>query len=288
VRYMLAAGLLIVASPVHGQTAGAPVTPAIAGWTVAQGQAPAPSDEAARSQRRYQIRVLESILVNSVQHAAETMVGRIQRVTPAMVGPMTDIARARGFVLPDYGVFFDVEVPGLPLSLVWSMRVMERDLDVGPSFELMRRAVAAIADPAARRDAEQALQRIELEVGLPVRSGPGGRERASGTVEAAAVLPGEPPPTAPADRIGDPNAAYTAEVQAALVDAMLDYSGRIGVGPTEWLTIAARDSHGPSYPGEPYDAVTVILRIKGSDLADFRADRITRDEARKRVEVREF
>lgn len=285
-RYMLAAGLLVVASPVHGQTAGAMAAPAIAAWTQAQDPATTPPDEAAQSQRRYQIRVLESILVNSVQHAAETMVGRIQRVTPAMVGPMTDIARARGFVLPDYGVFFDVEVPGLPLSLVWSMRVMERDLDVGSSFDLMRRAVASIADSAARRDAEQALQRIGLELGLPARSGPGGR--ASGTVEAAAMLPGGAEPSLPADRIGDPNAAYTAEVQAALVDAMLDYSARIGVGPDEWLTIAARDSHGPTYPGEPYDAVTVVLRIKGSDLADFRADRITRDEARKRVEVREF
>jgi len=285
---MLAAGLLIVASPVHGQTAGATAAPVMAEWTVAQGQGTAPADEAAQSQRRYQIRVLESIIVNSVQHAAETMVGRIQRVTPAMVGPMTDVARARGFVLPDYGVFFDVEVPGLPLSLVWSMRVMERDLDVGSSFELMRRAVASIADPAARRDAEQALERIELEVGLPAQPAPGGRDRAAGTVEATAVLPGGAGSSEPADRIGDPNAAYTAEVQAALVDAMLDYSGRIGIGPDEWLTIAARDSHGPSYPGEPYDAVTVILRIKGSDLADFRADRITRDEARKRVEVQEF
>jgi hypothetical protein len=288
VRYMLAAGLLVVAGPVHGQTVGATPAPAIAEWTVARAQAPPPTaDEEAQSQRRYQIRVLESILVNSVQHAAETMVSRIQRVTPAMVGPMTDVARARGFVLPDYGVFFDVEVPGLPLSLVWSMRAMERSLDVGSSLDLMRRAVASIADPSARRDAEQALQRIELEVGLPARAAPAGRDRA---VEATAVLPGEPrpQPASPADRMGDPNAAYTEVVQAALVDAMLDYSGRIGIGSEEWLTIAARDSHGPSYPGEPYDAVTVVLRLKGSDLADFRADRITREEARKRVEVREF
>lgn len=283
-RYMLAAGLLLAASPVHGQTAGTPIAPTTVAGAAAQGQAPA--DEAAQSQRRYQIRVLEGILVNSVQHAAETMVGRIRRVTPAMVGPMTDVARARGFVLPDYGVFFDVEVPGLPLSLVWSMRVMERDLDVGSSFELMRRAVASIGDPAARRDAEQALRRIELEVGLPAGSSSAGTGSAAAAVEANAVLPGGA--EAPADRIGDPNAAYTAEVQAALVDAMLDYSGRIGLAPEEWLTIAARDSHGPSYPGEPYDAVTVILRIKGRDLADFRAGRLTREEARKRVDVQEF
>jgi hypothetical protein len=31
-----------------------------------------------------------------------------------------------------------------------------------------------------------------------------------------------------------------------------------------------------------------MLRVKGSDLAAFRGDRITKDEARGRVEVREF
>jgi len=60
------------------------------------------------------------------------------------------------------------------------------------------------------------------------------------------------------------------------------------MGMSGRFTIAARDSFGPSYPGEPYDAMTLVLRIKGSDLADYRADRLTLDEARKRVEVREF
>ena len=73
-----------------------------------------------------------------------------------------------------------------------------------------------------------------------------------------------------------------------LVEAMLEYGGRLAIAPDEWFTIAARDSFGPSYPGEPYDAMTLVLRIKGSDLADYRADRLTIDEARKRVEVREF
>jgi hypothetical protein len=69
---------------------------------------------------------------------------------------------------------------------------------------------------------------------------------------------------------------------------MLDYSGPLGIGPDEWLTIAARDAEGPLNPGEPYDAVTIVLRIKGNDLAAFRADRITREEARKRVLVHEI
>jgi hypothetical protein len=32
----------------------------------------------------------------------------------------------------------------------------------------------------------------------------------------------------------------------------------------------------------------LILRVKGSDLVEFQAKRITRDEARKRVEVHNF
>jgi hypothetical protein len=72
---------------------------------------------------------------------------------------------------------------------------------------------------------------------------------------------------------------------------MLDYSGPIGVGPDEWLTVAARDNEHRDrlMPGDAsYDLMTIVLRVKGSDLASFRADRLTRDEARKRVEVREF
>ena len=62
----------------------------------------------------------------------------------------------------------------------------------------------------------------------------------------------------------------------------------MSIAPNQWLTIAARDAQGPLFPGEAYDAMTIVLRIKGSDLADLYAERITRAEARKRVEVREF
>jgi len=269
VRHMLVAGLLIVSSPSFAQTPGRATA------------------DASLAQRRYQIRVLESVLVSAVQHAAETMGRRIQEVNPTVV-LMTDAARARGFILPDYGVFFDVEVPGLPVSVAWTMRVMERSFDVGASLELVRQHVASIPDAAARRDAEQALRRIELEVGPPpsARAASGARPRGADVVEAATVA--QPAASLQAARIEDPGAAYTAEVKDALIDAMLDYSGRVGIAPGEWLTIAARDSHGPSFPGEPYDAMTIVLRLKGSDLADFRAERITREEARKRVEVLEF
>ncbi len=80
--------------------------------------------------------------------------------------------------------------------------------------------------------------------------------------------------------------SYTEAVQRKLINAMLDY--RIALRPDEWLTIAARDGEGPPAPGQIFESITLFLRIKGSDLSEFLAGRISQDEVRKRVEVREF
>jgi hypothetical protein len=87
----------------------------------------------------------------------------------------------------------------------------------------------------------------------------------------------------------DPNEVYTGEVTGRLIDAMLDFGG-LQVGRDDWLTVAARDGEGPPRltPDEPYDIVTVFLQVKGSDLLAFREGKLTREEARKRVEVKEF
>ncbi len=60
------------------------------------------------------------------------------------------------------------------------------------------------------------------------------------------------------------------------------------LGPDEWLTVAARDSGGPMMSGQIDDAMTILLRIRGTDLAAYAADRSRREEVRKRVEVRLF
>jgi hypothetical protein len=88
--------------------------------------------------------------------------------------------------------------------------------------------------------------------------------------------------------LSDPNTLYTNSVKGALIDAMLDYSGRLNIGANEWLTVAARDSEGPIVPNALDETTTIVLRVKGSDLMSFRANQLTREEARKRVEVREF
>ena len=90
--------------------------------------------------------------------------------------------------------------------------------------------------------------------------------------------------------VQDPAEAYTTEVKNSLIEAMLDYSSvSLGLGPDEWLTIAARDNEdGPFTPNGLTEAMTIELRIKGSDLAAYRAGRYTKDEAKKHVEVRAF
>ena len=83
--------------------------------------------------------------------------------------------------------------------------------------------------------------------------------------------------------------AYTNEVKAALVDAMLDFGPPIPLGDTEWLTIAARDDHDSRLGGgDPYDVSTIVLRVRGADLAAFRAGKTSREEALQKVEVREY
>ena len=89
----------------------------------------------------------------------------------------------------------------------------------------------------------------------------------------------------------DPNRAYTEAVTRALVDAMIDYSTPMQIGADQWLTVAARDDEGRdslSPPDPLEEIVTMIYRIKGSDLQEYRQGRIDRDEVRKRVQVSQF
>ena len=87
--------------------------------------------------------------------------------------------------------------------------------------------------------------------------------------------------------LDDPGQAYTDEVKSALIEAMITY-GAIPIADDQWLTIAARDNEDSRLGGDPYDVSTIILRIRGDELAAYRAGRITKQDVVKRVEVREY
>jgi hypothetical protein len=86
----------------------------------------------------------------------------------------------------------------------------------------------------------------------------------------------------------DTGQKYRNEVKLALTDAMLDFTKNLELKPDEWLSVAARGSDGALTPGQIYQLTTVVLRVKGSDLADYLAGRLTKEEARQKVEVRQF
>jgi hypothetical protein len=144
---------------------------------------------------------------------------------------------------------------------------------------------------------EQALRRIELQVdpllvarsatpvtgATPVGSG---ARNVNGSVAAATADVSQ---QAADPILANPNEVYRAEVTLALMEALLDHSSSLGIGPTEWLTIAARrNDERPRLAPADTDAQTFFIRLKGSDLAAFLARQITREEALQRIEVRVF
>jgi len=279
-------GVIVMGARMHllnRLLAGAAVV--LATSAAAAAQSPALSTRAQDPQAggsRYQLRVMEGVLESAVQHGAQVVAVQLRRVSPdlmAFSGP----ARARGYRLDGYGVFFSVDVPAVRRSVVWSMRTLERSgLDMSSALQSLRRAIETQNDLRTKRELEQALQLVELRVG-PVGTrpqAPGGGAPPEDAAASSAVV------DAPA-AARDPGEAYEREVTAALVDAMVDYSLPLTIGPDEWLTVAARDNDDRLVASELGDTVTITLRLRGSDLAAFRAGRLTRDEARQRVEVRE-
>jgi hypothetical protein len=279
-------------------------SPKLAQPALAQSARPGAPEDTVKA--RSNIFMMEAVLEQAVEQGAMNLREKVRRVMPDML-TLSGAAQARGFRLDGYGVFFDVEVPSLRHSVAWSLRTMadENGMGAARALQLLKAYVQKLQDPGARQNLEQAIKRIELQVGptpaptdrQPIASAPSDR----GTMSAAVAdqdppvlssIPSPPSAPPPIDEtlLDDPNEAYTAAVKSALVDAMLDFSSTLRVGADEWLTIAARDNEHRDrlVPMDPYDTSTILLRIKGSDLAAFRAERITREEALKRVEVREF
>jgi hypothetical protein len=244
----------------------------------AQSAAVAQEPDAAALRRRSQIQMMEGVLTRAVRSGAEDLARRMQRRDPSLM-LFTGQARARGFILKDYGIFFDVEIPALRPTVVWATQTLQRDTTMANAIESLGQALAAIPDGAARVRAEQALKHVQQL--NPVPPGPRQGMPLAGAVQATTA-------EAAADPVNDPHASYTEAVKSALIDAMLDYSLPMDLGADEWLTVAARDSEGPLTPDEIYDASTIVIRVKGSDLAIYAADRTRRSEVRGRVEVRQF
>lgn len=258
----------------------------------AQGQSEVRPDEQIRARQR--IYMMEGVLERAVQLGVDNLRRRVRAVMPDDALLQGGVAQVRGFPLEGYGVFFDLEVPALRQSLAWSLRTMnETGMALARDLAQIRSFVQAVADPRAQAEFELALRRIQQQIG-PTSS--------VQTVQASPVEAGVPHAVATTQRVTvaaeptvdsllltDPNAAYTQEVKAAVIDAMIEGSGQLMLKDDEWLSVAARDNtpSGPFLSGNP-DAVTLVLRIRGADVNAFRAGRLALDQVRARVEVNQF
>jgi hypothetical protein len=234
---------------------------------------------------RQRISMLEGVLERAVSNGADNMVRQMKAVMGD--APMlTGVPEVRGFRLDGYGVFFDVEVPALRLPVTWPLRYMFRDNRETMGIVNELRAMMVEAEPRQRERLGQVVRQLEQQAQVPAALRGTGRIGGPTAVPVGGGAQPQPDPSA----YDDPEAHYTREVKAALVDAMIENSGPIALGAEEWLTVAARDNvpRDPLIPTDAADTRTVIFRIKGSDLGAYRAGRLTLDEIRKKVETREY
>lgn len=253
---------------------------------------------------RHHIYVMEGALAHAVDYGAKQLNREILAVMPG-VFMLEGQARARGVHLDGYGVYFDVRVPMMRQSMMWSLQVMlnQNDAQTQASINEIRQMMRGITDPGTRASLDRLLKQLESQSQGAVPRNVGRMPDAADTVTAnmidSPVLTApRPPAPAPAPAPArdsmwakDPNLAYTEAVTRALVDAMIDYSTPMQIGADQWLTVAARDDEGRdslSPPDPLEEIVTMIYRIKGSDLQEYRQGRIDRDEVRKRVQVSQF
>lgn len=263
--------------------------------TPAAAQSSASARAAADQERqaRYQVTQMERMLEGAVEHGATLVRDHFKAAVQAQsfIPENPENAHVRGFRLAGYGVFFDIEVPPLQGTFLLTLRDLDQN-DLGLQSAL--KALKAHIDANGDTNLQQALKRVELQV-APVA--------VSSTTPAAAAAPARgartetgAPATLTADEAAspdpilvDPEGAYRAEVQHQIMEAMLLYSVPLGIGPDEWLTVAARrHDERPLLAPADSDARTVIIRIQGGDLAAFQARQLTRDEALKRMDVRIF
>jgi hypothetical protein len=248
--------------------------------------------EADARQSRYQVGQMERLLEGAVEHGVTIIRDRFQQLTQTPADLLiTDNAHARGFRLDGYGVFFDVTAPSFETSaLVWSLKTLDQnDLGVDTALKTLQERVKGDAV------SEQALRRLELQVG-PIavarvtNPAVAGARNATGSVSATTV---DTPPQAPAAAndpiLNDPNEAYRTEVIQALKDMMLEHSSSLGIGTNDFLTVAVRGNDDrPRLAPADSDSRTRVLRLRGSDLAAYRANQISKEEALQRIEVRVF
>jgi hypothetical protein len=132
--------------------------------------------------------MMEGVLERAVQNGVNNLRRKVRAVMPDDALLQGGLPKVRGFRLEGYGVFFDVEVPGLRPSMAWTLRTMnETGIAVARDLAQMRAYVQSLPDPRARVELDRTLQRIQRGIGpMPVD----GQERVAAQNVPAGPRPG--------------------------------------------------------------------------------------------------
>jgi hypothetical protein len=133
--------------------------------------------------------------------------------------------------------------------------------------------------PELNGSVELTMQLLQREIQRRLDEQSGGPRRTSQGAQAQGLS---------AQDDADPGAAYREAVLSSVSATMLDFTRNLNIQPNEWLVVGLRGSELPNLQAGIRDSRTVVLRIKGSDLGDYLASRISKDEALKRIDKREF
>jgi hypothetical protein len=270
------------------KTAGVATVIAIctAGPVAAQGR-PAQPVNAAQIQARREIAALEAVLEKAVSYGAQMLTQHVQNASIPDMVMLTGMARARGFRLDGYGVVVDVEFPSIRRSVMWSMRALQApDRQLLEAMREIRKSMQDPRDAAARQAIDRDIRELEADIRA--------NDQQVGAQTMASPAPGGASATVMPGAVGDPKTdikgVYFHEITGALMDALIDRGAPVGVAADEWLTVAARESADRGFvPSDPNDtAMTFILRIKGSDLQALREQRLGREEARGRIQIKQY
>jgi hypothetical protein len=256
-----------------------------------------PKPAPASAERVNEVKVMENIFANAVGQGAAQL-ARDMQATDAGVIPGSVIvspAHARGIALDGYGVLFDVDVPLMNMSVVWTRRQMLVQTLKDQITEAGR--IRQRATPEAQQQLDARIQMLTSQLSMLASSSPAaaptpslavpvsnGDQPPAGTIVAATT---DATAVAPPVDTRNPDEMYSDAIKKALMDAMINHSAGLMLGDGEWLVVAARDN-GPTDPGSINNRSGILLRISGTDLAAFRAGKLSRDEVLKKIELLEW
>jgi hypothetical protein len=225
-----------------------------------------PMTDAEQQEQRYQLRTFEAVLQAAVRHGGDEFARQQAQFIPDGVQLTANDAQAHGFVPPlAGGLVFYVAVPTIRPTL----------------NEVIVRWPRAIRPTSTQATADGGRDERVSPAGVPTLAQADPMSVSPVVDDGRCATRVKQPAEYP-----NPNYDYAVAVCDALMDAILEGSGPLRLKENEWLTIAAANGDPDTTPllNSP-TGYTTYLTIKGTDLLAYRQGRISKDDARKLVDL---